>query len=273
MEIKPINKALMPKFFAIAAAVAAAGTLTGCGKATEVAQTTGLVPVEADPTSTEEVRLDGDVAVESETETDEIIELAGNLDVTSDPSAVFETETDENVILDGDIDVICETDTSCETETEESLHAPGVFDPDDDPSAQHDTENAAEQNAIAADRARSAAESFRKAFAVCDITLVENSGYTFDSLQSVWSSTETPPRVVIYFFDGCGVHDGVKMKDILRNAFGEAEGLRVMDWGFAYDNETTYTAYIDISEVVLNDETAVRIAKELLNYEFDAASD
>ena len=63
------------------------------------------------------------------------------------------------------------------------------------------------------------------------------------------------------------------MKDILRNAFGEAEGLRVMDWGFAYDHETTYTAYIDISEVVLNDETAARIAKELLNYEFDAASD
>lgn len=277
MEIKPIRHALMPKFFAVAAALAAAGTLTGCGTAGEVAQPTGLVPVEVDPAAATEMRLEGGAPIETEaeteteTETDEIIELAGDVEAVCDTSEACETE---EFMLAGDVDVDYEPETVCETETDERLCSPGVFNLDDDPSAKYDTENAAEQNEMAAEWGISHADSFQKAFAAYDITLAENTGCTFDSMQSVWSSTETPPRVVIYFYDGCGVHEGVKMKDFLRGAFGNAEGLRVMDWGLAYDNEITYTAYIDVSELYeLNDEVAATIAKELLSHESDTASD
>ena len=100
MEIKPVKNYQIPKFALALAAVAVAGTMTGCRTSGEVAtegvapqpvetdiQLMGDEPVAACPTTTEEpVELGGEVAIEDYTVC--VTELVTNDSIPFDPAVI-----------------------------------------------------------------------------------------------------------------------------------------------------------------------------------------
>lgn len=240
MEIKPMKNSRLPRYAAALAAVAAAGMLTACRTAGEVA-TEGVAPA---PQPTEDVQLMGE-EMPYEDDSDSGCEADSKCSVSDTTCSLPKDES--MVELDGDVAV------------EGVVEAP--FYPDNDD---------------AASRGRELTDVFTEAFAQKGLTLEPDQDYYADvSLEMIWKCTDPEQRTIhIGFFDGRSkaTESGPNERDYFRFN-GYIFNQKEFEWGYLaapgtpeeYDSVTDLYALIDLGALdTVTAEQAAAIAEDIL---------